>query len=67
MDSKIYIGRRIKELREARGLTQAGLAEKAGLLQANLARVESGRYSTGLDILSRIAEALGCRIDLIEE
>ena len=66
MDSRIYIGARIKELREARGLTQAELAEKAELLQANLARVESGKYSTGLDILGRIAEALGCKLDLIE-
>jgi hypothetical protein len=29
--------------------------------------VEKGRYSVGLDVLNRIAEALGTKIDLVEK
>ncbi|NDV14863.1 helix-turn-helix domain-containing protein [Muricauda sp. TY007] len=32
---------------------------------ANLSRIEQGRYSVGLDILSRISEVLGVKVDLV--
>ena len=59
------IGLRIKNLRKEQGLTQFQLAEKAGLEQQNLCRVESGKHSTGQDILSTIASALGKQLDFI--
>jgi len=33
---------------------------------ANLSRIEQGRYSVGLDILSKIAFALGAKIELVD-
>lgn len=62
---RLRVGNRIKELREKAGLTQSQLAEKANIKQANLARIETGKYSTGQDILSKVAFALGKRLDLI--
>ena len=59
------IGQRIQELRKDAGLTQAQLAEKCGMAQPNIARIEAGTYATSLDVLSRIAEALGKRIELV--
>lgn len=59
------IGRIIREKREAAGLTQGELAEKTGLQQPNIARIETGRYSTGQDILSNIAAALGGQIEIV--
>lgn len=58
----------IKAWREHLGMTQEQLAEKAGMKQSALARLESGtagkpRVST----LARIAEALGVRASLLEE
>lgn len=41
------------------------LALLAGIDAANLSRIEQGRYSVGLDILSRIAFVLGAYIDLV--
>lgn len=61
------IGKRISELREQRGLSQRQLAEAAGLNQQNLSRIELGKYSTGIDILVNIAEALNCEINFIEK
>lgn len=62
---RIRVGQRIKELREEAGLTQEQLAEKTGLQKPNISRIESGKYSTGQDILSKIAHALGKSLDII--
>lgn len=59
------IGQRIQELRKEAGMTQTQLAEKCGMAQPNIARIEAGTYATRLDVLSRIVEALGKRIELV--
>ena len=59
------IGQRIQELRKEAGLTQTQLAEKCGMAQPNIARLEAGTYATSIDVLSRIAEVLGKRIELV--
>lgn len=59
------IGQRIAELRKEQGMTQAQLAERCGLQQAHIARIETGRYSVGLDTLAQIATALGMRVDFV--
>jgi predicted transcriptional regulator len=35
------------------------------MAQPNIARIEAGTYATSLGVLSRIAEALGKKIDLV--
>jgi DNA-binding XRE family transcriptional regulator len=62
---KLTIGQRIQELRKEAGMTQAQLAEKCGMAQPNIARIEAGTYATSIDVLSRIAEALGKKIELV--
>ena len=60
------IGRRIAELRKEQNMTQAQLADRCGIAQAHIARIETGRYSVGLDTLAQIATALGRSIDFVE-
>lgn len=60
------IGQRIRQIREQSGMTQDDLAEKTGLKRPNISRIESGRYNTGQDILSKIALALGKRLDIVD-
>ncbi len=52
---------RIKELREAQGLSQVELARLAGIRPATLSRIETGK-TTGIDFdtLEKLAKALGC-------
>ena len=59
------IGRRIKELRDAKKMEARDLALLTGIDAANLSRIEQGKYSTGIDILSRIAIVLNAHLDLI--
>lgn len=59
----IYIGKRIAMLRAEQGMTQQELAEKAGIKREHVSRIEAGKYSVGLKILTNIARALGKDID----
>ena len=62
---RLRIGQRIAELRKEQGMTQTQLAERCGLQQAHIARIETGRYSVGLDTLAQIATALGMKVDFV--
>ena len=62
---RVRIGQRIKELREAKKMEARDLALLTGIDAANLSRIEQGKYSTGIDILSRICVVLDAHIDLI--
>ncbi len=60
------IGVRIREIREERGMEARDLAKLAGIDAANLSRIENGKYSVGLDILAKIATALGKKVDFVD-
>jgi DNA-binding XRE family transcriptional regulator len=60
------IARQVIDLREKHGLTQVALAEKAGLPQAQISRIERGIVSPTSATLGKIAEALGADLRLVE-
>jgi DNA-binding Xre family transcriptional regulator len=53
----------LKTLRVALGLTQAELAERSGMAQGDISRLE-GREDIRLSTLARHAEALGGKLEL---
>ena len=54
--------------RQALGLTQAQLAEKAGVIRQTLDKWEHGVRNPGVPSLKKLAAALGCSVaDLIKE
>ena len=63
---RIRIGGRIRQIREERNMEARDLAKLAGIDAANLSRIENGKYSVGIDILSKIAAVLGKKIDLVD-
>jgi transcriptional regulator with XRE-family HTH domain len=67
MNNREYIGKRIAEIRQAKGLSIRQLAEACGVNFANIYKIENGKYNVSIDILGKICEALGCRIDVVEE
>jgi DNA-binding XRE family transcriptional regulator len=54
-----YVSKKIKEYRTQAGLTQTELADKAGLPQSHISRLESGKHSPSRVTLEKIAAALG--------
>ncbi|QXE36347.1 helix-turn-helix domain-containing protein [Streptomyces sp. GMY02] len=61
------LGRAVRERREALGMTQAQLAEAAGLRQPAVARFEAGGTMPTLPLLERIAAALHLRLSVAFE
>ena len=59
------IAMQIVALREDRGLTQAELAERCGIDQGDLSRIERGATSPTARTLGRIAEALDADVRLV--
>jgi len=56
------IGSNIKAMRRALGLKQEDLAEKLGLTQANISRIEASVKGPSAETLLAIADALGCDV-----
>jgi transcriptional regulator with XRE-family HTH domain len=53
---------RLRELRAGLGMTQAELAKKAKVTETYIGRLEAGRAAPGVDLVGRLAEALGTTI-----
>lgn len=62
MDAKQF-GARLRELREAAGLTQAELADQAGLSQGAIGMWETGKRAPSFPLVINIAEALRVPLD----
>ncbi|MDO4575004.1 MAG: helix-turn-helix domain-containing protein [Planctomycetia bacterium] len=54
----------ILELRQKEGLTQAQLAERIGIQQSHLSRLESGNYNPSLAFLKKVAKGMGKKLIL---
>lgn len=50
---------RLAQLRRERGLSQAQLAERAGVARTQITRLEAGVLNTRLSTLNAVADALG--------
>jgi transcriptional regulator with XRE-family HTH domain len=50
---------RLRELRHSRGLTQAELARQAHVTVSYIGRLEAGGAAPGIDLVDRLAHALG--------
>lgn len=59
---KDHVGRRIAELRETKGLSQAAVAEAIQTTVPNLQRIEYGQQNLTLGTLTKIANAVGVRV-----
>lgn len=56
------LGNAVRQRRLALGLTQTELAERAGLTQPALSRLESGGPTPTIGVLDRLAHALGAKL-----
>lgn len=57
-DKKILLGRRIRDIRKAKGWTQEALGSRADISYKFIGEVERGQQNPSFDTLSKIADAL---------
>lgn len=62
----VKVGRRIKRLREKLGWSQTQLAERAGLTQSHVSRLENGGHSPTHLTLSKLAAALEVALESLD-
>lgn len=55
----IVIGARVRQLRLAKGLTQADLAKRTGIHRVNISEFEHGKIDVGISNITALATALG--------
>jgi transcriptional regulator with XRE-family HTH domain len=61
------VGVRLRELRKARNLSQAKLAERAGFSREYVNKIEAGKYDPPLSTLNALAKALRVKVqDLVK-
>mgnify|MGYP002512634918 CR=1 FL=1 len=61
-DADANIGKSIKKMREAKGMSREALAEVAGVSESHLKKIESGTRRPGISSYHRILKALDADI-----
>jgi transcriptional regulator with XRE-family HTH domain len=59
MDMRKLVGRNVRAVRQARGMTQEQLAEESGFSQQYISDLERGRRNPTIVTLHDLAQALG--------
>ncbi|MEA3051404.1 MAG: hypothetical protein QOG72_307 [Sphingomonadales bacterium] len=68
MDMRKLVGRNAARLRDAAGLTQEALAERAGMSQQYISDLERGKLNPTIVTLYELAQALGVsQVELVRE
>jgi transcriptional regulator with XRE-family HTH domain len=67
MTTPRMMGAKIKRLREAKGLSQAVLGQRAKITREYVNRLEAGHYDPTVGTLQRIAKALGVKVTRLLE
>lgn len=58
MDIKVLIGERVKELRDAKKLSQQDLANIADMERSFITHIEAGKRNISIDTLEKVLSAL---------
>ncbi|MBQ7868334.1 MAG: helix-turn-helix transcriptional regulator [Clostridia bacterium] len=64
LDPEFSIIQAMIDARKASGLTQKQLADKTGIAQADISKLENGSANPSLRTLRRLAEGMGMQIKL---
>ena len=62
LEPEMEVVRALIKARTAQNLTQKDLAEKTGINQANISKLENGNMNPSLKLLKRLADGLGMNL-----
>ncbi len=61
------LGSKLRELREGERLTLQQVAELSGVDYSHISKIERGVYAGSIDTLSKIASAMGARVEIVAD
>ena len=64
---EINIGEKLRSLRQKNNLTQKELAERTGINQADISKLENGTANPSIRTLRRLADGMGMKMKLVFE
>lgn len=64
LEAEFTIIQAMLDARNASGLTQKDLAERTGIAQADISRIENGNANPSLKTLQRLAAGMGMKLKL---
>jgi transcriptional regulator with XRE-family HTH domain len=64
LEARRSIGARIRAIREERELTMQELADLMNIDKATVSKIEAGKWSPSIDMITRFSVALGFKIEL---
>lgn len=64
LESEFTVARKVIALRKASGLNQRDFAERIGIKQPQLARIESGKQIPKLETLTKLASGAGYAVEI---
>ena len=64
MQPEFDIIRAMIEARKEQNITQKELAERSGITQADISRIENGTRNPSLNVLKRLAKGMGMKLKL---
>ena len=64
LEPEYEIIRQVIQSRSEQNITQKELAERIGIKQSNISRLESGNYNPSLEFLKKIASGLGKEVHI---
>lgn len=59
----VKIGNHLRKVRNAKGISQEKLSEKAGYFRTYVGKIEQGNYSPSLHTIWRLSKALGMSLE----
>ena len=62
LDAEFSIIQALLDARKTAGLTQTDLAERTGIAQADISKMENGNANPSLKTLQRLAKGMGMRL-----
>lgn len=64
MKYRVQVGMMLKQARENEGWTAEQVAKMADVKPATIEKIEAGAFNVPFDVLSRVADVLGCEMTI---
>lgn len=62
--NRVRIGKELRAIRELQGWDREQVAQMADLKESTIEKIEAGAFNVPLDVLARVADVLGCDIQI---